>query len=159
MVTIFYIFGGFIILYSFIEAMIYASLLGDRNIYCPPEFRKNEKISDMFAVFHHIYLMMFGFSVLLYGIVPPLTLLVTCSRIVFCLSVLDIGFVILITKYLGFDELKERIKLKWSKEKRFNRETHDAEVNMYRAIERIDKYKIQSFVSAIFVAILFLLTF
>ena len=156
---VFCLFGLFVILYSFIEAMIYLSLFDDRNTHCPPTFRKQEIIADVFSVFHHIYLMTFGLSVLLYGILPASSLLVTFSRIVFCLSVLDIGFILLITKRLGFDNLKGRIKLKWSKEKKFDRETHDAEVNMYRAIERLDKYKVQSFVSALFVAILFFVTF
>lgn len=154
----FCIFGLLIILYSFIEARIYLSLFDDRSTYCPPIFRKHEKISDMFAVFHHIYMMMFGLAILLYGIAPGTQFLITFSRIVFCISVFDVCSILLITKRFGFNELKEQIKLKWSKEKKFDRETHDAEVNMYRAIERFDKYKVQSFVSAMFVAIMFFTT-
>lgn len=102
--------------------------------------------------------MMFGLAILLYGIAPGHPLLLVFSRIVFCTSVFDVCSILLITKRFGFDELKEQIKTKWSKEKKFDRETHDAEVNMYRAIERFDKYKIQSFVSAMFVAIMFFMT-
>lgn len=152
--------GIFIFLYSFFDANIYASLFGDRAIYCPEEYKKPEQASDVSAVVHNIYLMLYGAAMVIIGLFDYVSGFISIESfilIVTAVSVFDVVFMLCIEHVFDMNGIKEKIKEKWKKEKVFkDAELHNHEVNMYRAVNNFQKYKKESCISMGFMLIVML---
>lgn len=157
----FFVFIGiFIFLYSFFDANIYASLFGDRSIYCPEQYKKAEQASDVSAVVHNIYLMLYGAAMVIIGLFEYISGFISMEFFIFIamiVSVFDVVFMLFVEHIYNMDGIKESIKEKWKKEKVFkDAELHNHEVNMYRAVNRFQRYKKESCISMGFMLILLL---
>ena len=155
---LFIIFGLYLFLKSIFDVRIYAELFEDRDAFAPELYRRQEKSADIASIIHNLYLLLYGLYLFVvggYGTVaalgqgiPPL------FKVLTLLSLLDFVFILFVEKRHGFKQVKEQIQMKWKREKVFDPDTHNGEVNMFRAVNRLERFKKQTCLSIVSAIIL-----
>lgn len=138
-------------------------MFGDRDIYCPEQFKKAEKATDVSAVLHHIDLMVYGFIMLIIGVSRLTPTEIVVKPLIGGLTVLSLSdflLILYVERRYKLKNMKEEIQEKWRREKVFkDAERHNHEVNMFRAVNRLETYKKQSCTSIIFAIIVLMIFF
>lgn len=158
---LFVILGLYILLKSIFDVRMYGELFCDRNTFANERYRKQERSADIASIIHSMYLLSYGFVLFVVGgggaaTVPGRGLL-TLFLVMVLMSVLDFSMILYTEKRHGLKQVEEQIRAKWKREKVFDREVHDDEVNMVRAVERLERFKTQSCLSLAFAVIVLLI--
>lgn len=137
-----FIIGIFITTYSMFDAISWSNLYFDRDYYCPEEYRKTQKTTDILSVFHNIVMMTVGFGVIIFGL-QNLTTIFNIEKIndlvfplIITLCFIDNILQIFISQRNKFEDIVNELAVKWKKEKRYSK-SHNDEVNLYRGCKRI----------------------
>ena len=152
--------GIFCVIYSMLELYVYLDCVTLRS-ESPEIYRKKEIATDVISIFHNIYFIIFGLCIgyfFLSLLVNSISFNNTMLYATLIASSIDYLAIAFCEKKFEFSKTKFELREKWNKQKKFDNTVHNAEVEIVKDIERVDKYKIHSICSLIFIFIISIVT-
>lgn len=152
--------GIFCVIYSMLELYAYLDCVTLRG-ESPEIYRKKEIATDLISILHNIYFIVFGLCIgyfflsLLNNSFTFNNVILYATLIASSIDYLAIAFC---EKKFEFSKTKYELREKWKKQKKFDNAVHNAEVEIVKDIERVDKYKIYSICSLIIILIINIIT-